>query len=137
MYELATGSTTQNFPSSRIEMLLAIYDECIDAVSSCLSRIREERLSEATLFSTRAIALVGLIRNGLDFSYGETPKRIGEVCHFIELCLLRLEPEDLEAVVRILTTFREAFAGIKEEATQLELQGEIPSLDISSFDTVA
>ena len=137
MYELNDAkSIAEQIASSRVDMLIAIYDATIEATTKAVEMLRSQRDHEAALAKSQALALVGLIESGLDLSKGEIPKQIKELCGFIEHSLLQSNPEQIAAAARVLSNLRAGFAGIKAEAAALEQNGEIPRLSTISVDTV-
>ena len=85
----------------------------------------------------KAIALVHAIESGLDLNQGEIPQRIQQLCHFVEQCLLSADVERTESAARILRQLADGFSGIHDEALQLELDGQIPPLQLRSLNTLA
>ena len=138
MYESNdTKPVAEQIATSRVDMLIAIYDATIAATQNAVDLLRSDRVHEAALAKSQALVLVGLIESGLDLSQGEIPKQIKELCGFIEQALLNSDPEEIAAATRVLSNLRDGFAGIKEEAVALEELGEIPPVSRTSVDTVA
>ena len=80
--------------------------------------------------------LVGLIESGLDTDQGDIPKKIKDLCGFVERSLLSSDVQQIEAAVRVLRNLHEGFAGIKDEAIALEGAGAIPQVPTNSVDTI-
>ena len=124
--------------ASRVDMLLAIYDGALEAIDGVVLAITEERTHEASVSRSRALVLVSLIENGLDLSKGEIPQRIKELCGFVVQALLDLEVDKIRSARNVLQNLRDGFAGIQEEANQLEATGRIPHLiQSNALDTIA
>lgn len=126
----------EQIASSRVDMLIAIYDATIEATDKAANMLRANKAHEAALAKSQALVLVHLIESGLDLSQGEIPKQIKELCAFIEHSLLHSNPEAIAASTRVLINLRDGFAGIKREAIAMETNGEIPRLATVSVDTV-
>lgn len=124
--------------ASRVDMLLAIYDGALQAIDDVVLAMAESRIHEAGLSRSRALVLVGLIENGLDLSQGDIPQRIKDLCGFIERALLDLNIEKMNSARSVLQNLRDGFAGIQDEANQLEAEGKIPHLiQSNAFDAIA
>lgn len=135
MYE--QESLDDKITASRIDMLLAIYDATIDAVSVVEeSVVKEESASEIAVAQSRAAVLVGLIANGVDPAKGEVAQKTLELCEFVQHALVSGELEKIVAAKRVLHNLREGFAGIRAEASELELRGVIPRLRTQSVNTM-
>ena len=123
--------------SSRIDMLLAIYDAAIEATSTVEEMLRTGKAHEAALAKSQALVLVALIESGLDLDRGQVPNKIKDLCGFVEKSLLDSNRHEIASSVKILTNIRDGFAGIKQEAIELEQIGEIPKVTTVSVDTMA
>lgn len=123
--------------SSRVDMLIAIYDAAIDSLDEVLDALERGGTHETGVARSHALVLVGLIENGLDLSQGEIPNRIKELCGFVEQAILSGNAEQIATSRKVLQNLRDGFNGIKDEATKLEDAGKIPQLSSAcSIDTV-
>lgn len=137
MYEnQESQSIAEQIVSSRVEMLLAIYEAAIKATDEVVEKLRAQRDHEAALSRAQALVLVGLIESGLDTDQGDIPKKIKDLCGFVERSLLSLDIEQIDAAARVLRNLHEGFSGIKEEAISLEGAGAIPQVPTSTVDTI-
>lgn len=135
MYE--QESLDDKITASRIDMLLAIYDATIDAISVVEETVASgEPASEIAVAQSRAAVLVGLIANGVDPAKGEVAQKTLELCEFVQHSLVTGDPEKIAAGKRVLHNLREGFAGIRAEASELELRGVIPRLRTQSVNTM-
>lgn len=137
MYEKQESqSIAEQIVSSRVGMLLAIYEAAIKATDEVVEKLRAEREHEAALSRAQALVLVSLIESGLDTDRGEIPEKIKDLCGFVERSLLSLDMEQIEAAARVLRNLHQGFLGIKDEAIALEGAGAIPRVPTSSVDTI-
>ena len=137
MYERnQTRPIAERIAASRVDMLIAIYEAAIEATENAARMLLAGQDYEAAMRRSQALALVGLIESGLDMTQGEIPKRIKELCGFIEQSLLSSKPDQIAAAARILRNLHDGFVGIKAEARTLEDMGTIPQLAINAVDTL-
>ena len=119
-------------------MLLAIYDGALEAFDEVILAIDEDRSHQAGLARSRALVMISLIENGLDLSKGEIPQRVAELCGFVRDALLEFDADKIRTARSVLQNLRDGFAGIREEANQLEADGTIPHLaHAKALDTIA
>jgi len=119
---------------TRIEMLLALYEAGIRNIHEA----QDARLiKNHNLFDQKrlhALRIVLEIRGGLNSEYGELPEKIAVLCEYVGQCLLDGSDEKMVSAVNVLTTLKESFDAIREEANRLEKAGEIPSVvDAASY----
>ena len=70
----------------------------------------------------------------MNSEYGELPEKIAVLCEYVGQCLLDGSDEKMVSAVNVLTTLKEGFDAIREEANRLEKAGEIPSVvDAASY----
>lgn len=137
MYEsMESAPIAERITSSRIEMLIAIYDAAIDAIDRVEELLENGEEDKAVLATSQAAILIGLIESGLDLSQGEIPEKIRDLCEFVQASLIASTPAEIQAAGRVLRNLRAGFVGIKSEATALESRGEIPRVPTSSVDTL-
>lgn len=131
-----TRPIAERIASSRINMLLVIYEAAIKATERAAAEIRDDNKADAAMARSQALVLVGLIESGLDLSYGKIPQNIKDLCRFIEESLLTSDPERIDIAARVLRNLHEGFRGINDQAQALEAQGLIPNVTTTSVDTV-
>lgn len=118
---------TQNLVNwTRIDMLLALYDR---AIEHCRAYCDNADQAARELHRVRAIRIVMHLRLGLNLELGEVPQRVAQLLEFVHHCLLNGGAASVGDGCKILTTLREGFGGIQEEAIELERRGEIPPVD--------
>ena len=121
---------------SRIAMLTELYEAAHRATQQAAQALSEDP-ALAGEHQLKAIALVHAIESGLDLDQGEIPQRIQQLCYFVEKCLLSADVEKTESAARVLRHLADGISAIQQEAHQMELDGEIPPLQLPAFDTLA
>lgn len=124
-----TYRRTDQTGRSRVELLLTLYNAAINHTQQSLQASTRGDENEATRLRLRAVKVVQGIFIGIDPELGEIPTNIARICEFAQHCLLDPEQDRRREAVRVLSTIKSAFEGIREEAIELEASGEIPSLD--------
>jgi len=130
-----TISIADSVSTSRIDMLIAIYDVAITAAEELETDLAAGRDGAAA--KIQLLKALNLIESGLDLSLGELPTRVRDICVFISQRLLTADAEESATFIRTLRNLRDGFAEIRPEAVKLEKEGEIPTLTIRSIDAVA
>lgn len=137
MYETSPKrSVSERIVASRVDMLIAVYDAAIESTEAAENALRNHDDPEAAVSTARALGFIGLIESGLDLEQGEIPKRIKDLCGFVEQSLLGADPDSIASASRVLRNLRDGFEGIRSEAKTLENGGSIPRLCAASIDTV-
>lgn len=113
---------------TRIDMLLAIYDGAIDRIAKARTALESGRHEEVEEHRAAAQKLVIQLVAGIDLQYGETVERIHQLCVHVTTQLSTPTVESFAHCSEILSTLREGFQGIREEAIRMEADGEIPSI---------
>jgi flagellar secretion chaperone FliS len=120
---------------TRIDMLIAIYDR---AISSIQSLAQEQSLQSSAPFQGKfleAQKCLLAIHAGINPAENEIGYNIARLIHFVSN---ELSSHRFGNAASILESIRNGFDAIREEATRLELEGKIPSLEHSqSLNTVA
>ncbi|GAB5440472.1 MAG: hypothetical protein Fues2KO_08210 [Fuerstiella sp.] len=115
---------------TRIDMLLLIYENAIEALDKGVSILESEDQSEMLHVRVDAQRKVLLIAEGLSVDEDPTAAHIMNLCVFI---LDQISTDDVESwktSVKLLETLHEGFQGIADEARELEKKGSIPALQI-------
>jgi flagellin-specific chaperone FliS len=111
---------------TRIDMLIALYDEAIKQINKANQAENELVRAEHRL---KAIRIVTHLRTGLDPQFGELPKNMGELFDFVAHCLADNDAQRVDAANSILSNLRGAFDSIRDTAIELESSGDITPLD--------
>lgn len=113
---------------TRIEMLLAIYDNAIASLDGGIEALNTRDQNSFARQQLRSFQLLVLLLDGIDVKSGETASRIRDLCVY---CIEQTSTGSIEnwtSAREVLVTLREGFQAIREEANQLEATGAIPSL---------
>ena len=118
---------------TRIDMLLALYDRTIATV-----RGMQASQDDAAAFALKSLEFnrcMLTLQSGLNTE--EYPLAV-DVARLLGFVALRVEEQNYDEAVHFLEKLHSSFAQIRQEATELEKQGKIPSLTASAgIDTVA
>lgn len=115
---------------TRIDMLLLIYENAIEALDRGVTVLESEDHTEMMHVRVDAQRKVLLIAEGLSVDEDPTAAHIMNLCVFILDQIAADEVENWKTSVRLLETLHEGFQGIADEARELEKKGSIPSLQV-------
>jgi len=113
-------------------MLLAIYDGTLDRIRKADAAVQTGDLAVAESHRLAAQRLVLQLIGGIDLKYGEVSEKTRDLCLHVMQQLNEATPEAFAHSIQILETLRAGFEGIREEAIELESQGEIPAVRVDS-----
>jgi flagellar protein FliS len=114
---------------TRIDMLLALYDRAIASVRGADLAKRSGNDAEFADKFIDAQKCILAIHGGLKPDEYEIAFDIARLLNFI---LTRLSEYNFEEAAHFLEKLRSGFEGIREEATELEKSGKIPTLELSA-----
>ena len=112
-------------------MLLALYNKAIEHLTESLQSLDRNDTAANILQRTRAATVLVAIRSGIVTEYGEIPAKIDQLCEYVQLCVADGSRERIESACLVMGKLRDGFAGIRDEANQMELGGEIESIPTS------
>jgi flagellar secretion chaperone FliS len=113
---------------TRVDMLLALYDQAILCTEEARDALKRADLPASKNLMARARLLVLGLAAGVDVSQGELPRNFMRLFDFVATRIASEKPEDLDAALGILRTLRSGIQGIREEANELERKGAIPPI---------
>lgn len=116
------------FAWTRVDMLLAIYDATIASLDAGIEAMQGQDQKMDPAHQLRASQLLLLILDGIDAEGSEVAARIRDLCLF---CVNQVSSPTVAAWTSardVLSTLREGFQAIREEAIQLEAAGVIPQV---------
>ncbi|MGD9856725.1 MAG: flagellar protein FliS [Planctomycetaceae bacterium] len=119
---------------TRVDMLLALYDATLIAVEqgqTASQAHHDKPLIEARFRTQRLIAE---LMSGIDPEQGQLPQNIQRLLAY---CLEQIcgdTEEEWAAVAAIVTSLRDSFRAIRDQAVQLEQAGQIPPLELGASD---
>jgi flagellin-specific chaperone FliS len=126
--------------STRIDMLLTLFDAAIDRMdraSALLTSEDGEACQMALAQRARAQLLVMGLASGIDLTAGD-PTSV-DLLRLYEFCARVLASGGREEIVKArdcLATVREGFRAIREEAVRLERSGAIPPAGVRLVEAV-
>jgi flagellin-specific chaperone FliS len=120
---------------TRIDMLLALYERCIDSVQAAKVAQQNENDSSMRVFILEAQKTILALHSGLKTDEDEVAQNIARLLNFI---LLRIEEQEFDEANRFLEQLHGSFLQIREAAVELEAKGVIPPISNANvIDTVA
>ena len=117
---------------SRIDMLLALYESGISRLTLAISATENGETVAANQHRLKAMGIVQGIAAGLEMNDSEIVKSIARLCEFISHAIREGTVAKLESAKTVLSTLRDGFTSIREEAVALEEGGTIPRIDSNS-----
>ena len=115
---------------SRIDLLLALYDGALARLAKAEMALTNGDVPVATPYIAKAQLMVtelaAGVRTDVDAEMGTNMLRLYE---FVTHQLRTPRLGNVKTAVKILTTMREGFEGIREEANRLERSGELVAAD--------
>ncbi|MCA9155441.1 MAG: hypothetical protein KDA38_11670 [Planctomycetales bacterium] len=118
-------STQEANSWTRIEMLIELYDATIAALEDARDAQRENRESDLYSHLLRGNRLMFGIIAGINRDVSEIGGDIERLCLFV---VSFIRERNLDPAIKVLQTLRDGFEGIREQAIELERQGEVPDL---------
>lgn len=119
---------------TRIDMLIALYDRAIASIRALAEGSSTSLPIDAEKFLDAQKCLLA-IHAGLKPEESEIAFNVARLIHFVSG---ELTARRCDNAVSILESLRNGFDAVREEATRLEMEGKIPSLENSqSLNTVA
>ncbi len=119
----------QDTGTTRIDLLLALYNKAISHLHQAQQALERQELSTATPLLLQAQLIVYTLATGIEPEQGEVPRNLLRLYEFVLYCLGCGEVGKVKAALRVLTILREGLAGIEQQARNLELSGKIPPLN--------
>ena len=114
---------------SRIDMLLVLYDRAIASLEAAKSAKESNDQKMQQQYGYEANKLIMGIHSGLDTEKYPVAVDVARLLHFI---MTRIEQQDFSDAIKFTKQLRESYAQIREQAVQLENNGEIPPIIQSS-----
>src|SRR4051812_19106682 len=111
---------------SRVDMLLALYNASIEDVERALEARRKGDELTTKREALHAERLVVELLSGLDLNHGAIAEQLQSLFLFVLKQLAGGSQPELESAIKILSSLRDGFAAIREEAIELERSGVIP-----------
>ena len=124
--------TSQTLAWTRIDMLLLIYDQAVATLSEGARLLENNRLAELHPVSLKAMRTLLMIADGLNLDQGELPAQVMRLVVFSLDQIKTQSPQAWRDAARVMSTLREGFQEIQEQARQDEYAGRIPALDAVS-----
>jgi flagellar biosynthetic protein FliS len=116
--------------TTRIELVLSLYDQAIERLGRAESLLAEdsESLLARTLIAQAQTIVTGMA-SGI-VAKDELSVNFARLYEFVGHRLTQPSAKNVRDAVKVLGTLREAFESVREAATRLEREGSIPPMDV-------
>lgn len=119
----------QSYSWTRIDMLVLIYDQAVTTLKEGARLLEQDRASEITPVSLKAMRTLLAIFEGLNLSKGDLPVQVLRLVVFAMDQITTRSPEAWRSAAAVMDTLREGFLEIQDQARKDEFEGRIPALD--------
>ena len=113
---------------SRIDLLLAIYEKAIDGLTMASEALKAENKDDYAAHVLGAQKAILAIHAGLKPDEYEVAFNVARLLHFVLSCI---ENKEFDDAIKIMSELFAGFQAIHDEATSLELSGQIPKLQLN------
>ncbi|MEZ6130162.1 MAG: flagellar protein FliS [Planctomycetaceae bacterium] len=117
---------------TRIDMLIALYDRTLKTLNAGIESQQsgdDNGFISAQLTAYRCILA---LLDGIDADRDEVSANIQRLCLFAASRILEGTTGSWQDAIKVLQPLHNSFVQIREEAVQLELNGQIPALNFQS-----
>lgn len=115
---------------TRMDMLLALYDGALARLEKATQALTNGDVPVATPYLSKAQIIVSELASGVRVEVEpETGTNILRLYEYVVNELRTPRLANVRNAVKILTTLREGFESVREEANRLERAGELTSVD--------
>lgn len=121
--------TAQSWSWTRIDMLLLIYDKTLSTLNEGARLLDQNRIPELLAVRIRAMKALLAIADGLDVEQGELAVSIMRLVIFAIDQIRTSDSAAWRNAAQVLSTVREGFLEIQDQARRDEYEGRIPALD--------
>lgn len=125
-----TNRTPPAAPMARIDLLLALYDGALERLAKAQTCLRANDKGSAFPLINRVQLIVSELAAGVrldvDEEMGTNYLRLYE---FVVHRLKELRLPNVADAIKLLTTMREGFAAVRDEAVAMERRGDLPTAD--------
>ena len=115
--------------TTRIDSLLSLFDAACERIDEAIEAMQGSDLELTRSLRTKARMVVLGLWSGVDIERGEGVSEMVSLYQFAANALATGTLEDVRGAANVLSTLREGFRGIREEAIELERTGVIPPID--------
>ncbi len=112
-------------------MLLALYDAALMELER--ARLAHAKSDEvlAKRHCNKALRVVCQLRYGVDPQYGELSQQLERLFEYVTTCVAGGSAANVADTIVVLSTLREGFEAIRDEAVEMEKSGKIPPLEFA------
>ena len=114
---------------TRIDMLLALYDVGLRAVAAGVQALEADDATALQAARFKVNRVVVELLDGLNPEFPETTEPIRRLLHFSAASIATDEKEKWSSTHRVLSSLREAYAEVREDAVGFESTGQAAAAD--------
>ncbi len=123
---------SRNTSLTRIDMLIKLYNKTISTLESAKAALEVADSKAAEEHKLLAYRCLIALLDGIKPEHDEVSANTHRICLYAINQVWEGTAEQFDNAIRALSPIRDVFVTIQNEATQLELSGEIPALNLDS-----
>lgn len=123
---------SRNTSLTRIDMLIKLYNKTISTLESAKAALEAADSKAAEEHKLLAYRCLIALLDGIKPEHDEVSANTHRICLYAINQVWEGKAEQFDNAIRALSPIRDAFVTIQNEATQMELSGEIPALNLDS-----
>lgn len=113
---------------ARIDMLLALYDATLFALEHGQAAVQSNDQAALLKYRFRSQRLISELMGGVDREQGELPGNVYRLLMFALMQTSGTTEEAWASAIAVISQLQTAFREIRDQAVQLERNGQIPPL---------
>lgn len=130
MNAYSTYQTTAPVATSRIDLLLALFDGAISRIDTAIGKLKSGDTAASRDRVASCQLIVAQLAAGVITDYApEVSTNILRLYEYVAHNLAQHDSESLARAKDVLATLREGFLAIRPQAIELERTGQIPGID--------
>jgi flagellin-specific chaperone FliS len=114
--------------STRVDVILAIFDRLVGHLEKALNALRQRKAAAPTAHLAKARLAALTLAKGVNPAGGEVAANYQRLYDYLLYSLDAASVDNVEGALRVARTLREGFLQIRPEAARMEHSGEIQPL---------
>jgi len=128
MRAFAAYQQTQNLPTTRIDLILALYRQALDLLERAGAALAIGQKENALSHLAKAQMIVMALATGIPANPDEPGKNFLRLYEFVSHQLTQGTADAVADAAKVLRSLQDGFQSAREKALELEQQGKIPPL---------
>lgn len=121
---------SRNTSLTRVDMLIKLYNKTLNTIENAKQAIADEDHVKAEQDKLLAYRCLIALLDGIKPEHDQVSANTHRICLYAINQVWEGAVTNFDNAVKALTPIRDAFAAIRDEAVELELNGQIPALDL-------